>query len=118
MTTESDRMLHAFSSFRQFFDILTIFTWKNFRNPEKKNQAKATGMAVLFFGLFTACTGAFWHCINLKFDLSKTALPFALLLTTIQVLITYITMAIKYKEIAHVIGILAEKIDKRWFPHT
>lgn len=115
MITKSERKLDVFFSFRKFFYILTVFTWENFRNPDRrivrKNQAIAIGKAILLFGVLVSVVGAGWHCISYKFDLAEIALPFGLMFTTAQMLITYATMRIKHKQLANVIARLGEIIN-------
>lgn len=122
MDTENERKLDVFCHFRQFFHILTIFSWKNFRNQDRqsvrKNLAIGIGSALLQFGLLTAILGAGYSVYKRNFDLTKTALAFALMFTGATTGITYITMGSKHKQVADVIAGLVEKIDRRKSTHV
>lgn len=114
---QSERNLNVFQSFHRFFYILTIFNMENFRHQNRwlalQNICIAILKSMLLLSIFLVIFGSVFHCIIYKFDFSKTALPIGLVFGITQMTIAFISMAVKYKNIKHVVVGLDEKINRR-----
>lgn len=112
---EMEQQIAVFGAFRPFLRILTVYNANNFRNKQHrfKNICLAIACFIFLVNLLISVMAAIWHCIALKFDLGQAALPFALLINSVQMLITYISIEIKNKQIEATIAGLIATIHKR-----
>lgn len=104
-----------FNAFKPFLRILTVCSASNFQN--EKHRSKSICLLIVRFmlliNLLISMMAAICHCIKLELDLGQIALPFALLINSLQMLITFISIEIKNEQIKEIIAGLAETIDKR-----
>lgn len=112
---EMEQKIAIFDAFKPFLRILSVLNARNFQNQQHrfKNICLAIACFIFLINLFISIMAAICHCIALKFDLGQIALPFALLINSVQMLITYISIEIKNKQIEEMIAGLVETIHKR-----
>lgn len=63
--------------------------------------------------LFVLIFGDAWYCVSFKFDLNEIALPFAIMISATQMMITYIAIGIKYQQLKETIACLNNTIERR-----
>lgn len=64
-------------------------------------------------GLFVLILGDVWYCIRYKFNLSEIALPFGIMISAAQMSITYVAIALQYKQLEKAIADLRQTIQRR-----
>lgn len=116
MEAISDGKVAVFSAFRPFLHILATYDLKNVQNQHHRSViprlAQAIAISIMLFGLAIGYVGDMWYCIQHNFIVSQTALQIGLLVNTLQVVISYTALRIKYDDIDDVIADITGIVEK------
>lgn len=111
---EKNRKFGIFDSYRPFLRILTVFESKNFQSSYRnRNICLAISFISIVMGLLVLIFGDLWYCIGVGLDTELLAWPFAIMISAVQMSITYTAFGIKYLQLEQTINSLKATIDKR-----
>lgn len=110
----SHRILDVFRPYQPLLHVLTIYDSRHFHDVGRRipNVCYAFAFSVFMFGLFVLILGDAWYCIGYKFNLSEIALPFGIMISAVQMSITYVAIRFQYQHLENAIASLRETIQR------
>lgn len=117
---DNDQQIYAFGAYQPFVRNMKIFSLAKFQNPNTQravihNICHAIGFAILLLSFALFMLSDMWYCIGHGFDLSEVVLPFAMIINSTQIGITYISIKWKIQLLDGTIASLGEIIEKRTY---
>lgn len=110
------------AAFKPFIHMLTLYDSTNYRNLDRRtiirHICQAITLSMISFALVIATVCNIWYCSNHQFNVTKIALPFALLIGVSQLSITFASIRIKSDLVVEVIDSLEAIILNREYPPT
>lgn len=112
---DTNRELDVFVPYQPLFHILTIYDSRHYHDVDRRSLHTfyAAFFSTLILGFVVLIFGDALYCISYKFDLSVISLPFGVLISAVQMSITYIAIAMKSEQLEKAIARLRKLIHKR-----
>lgn len=115
----NQQSVFVFATFKPLQRILTIYDWKNFQSQDRpvliRHIRNAIVVALLLLNFLLGAYADISFCLDNNLDLNKIALPAAILITSPQIIVSYIAITVKSDLVNEVIGNLKEMVKKRKF---
>lgn len=115
---ESVREINVLSAYQPFLHILTIYNTKHFKNNTQnrcvfRHICHAIVFTTTTFGYTVSTLSSVWYCNHYAWDLNKISLPFSLMLTVVQLSVSYTSLAINNQVVENLIDCLHRIVNKR-----
>lgn len=103
--------------FEPFLGVLMSNNADNFENPEQRPRsiAKVTIVWSLLVCYIMTIAMDLWYCYAFEFDLRIIAFPIAIVINSVQLVLTYASLWRNNERMRQTINTLSEMVDKRMF---